>query len=63
MTLRKFHALSAVLIAAFACLHIANHLAGLSGAAQHIAFMELARSVYRFPAVELALLSCVAFQI
>ena len=63
MTLRKLHALSAVLIAAFACLHIANHLVGLSGAAQHIAFMESARSVYRFPAVELALLSCVAFQI
>jgi putative ABC transport system permease protein len=63
MTLRKLHALSAVLIAAFACLHIVNHLVGLSGVAQHIAFMEVARSVYRFPAVEPALLSCVAFQI
>ena len=63
MTLRKLHALSAVFIAAFACLHIANHLAGLSGVAEHIAFMEAARSVYRFPLVELALLSCVAFQI
>jgi succinate dehydrogenase/fumarate reductase cytochrome b subunit len=63
MTLRKLHALSAVLIAVFACLHIVNHLVGLSGAAEHIAFMEAARSVYRFPAVELALLSCVAFQI
>ncbi|MFN8836795.1 MAG: hypothetical protein ACK50Z_16385, partial [Betaproteobacteria bacterium] len=29
----------------------------------HIAFMEVARSVYRFPLVEFALLSCVAFQI
>jgi succinate dehydrogenase/fumarate reductase cytochrome b subunit len=63
MTLRKLHAISAVLIAAFACLHVANHLAGLSGVAEHIAFMEAARSVYRFPLVELALLSCVAFQI
>ena len=36
MTLPKLHALSAVLIAAFACLHIVNHLVGLSGAAQHI---------------------------
>lgn len=63
MILRRLHGLSAVLIAAFACLHIANHLVGLSGAAQHIAFMESARSVYRFPAVELALLSCVALQI
>jgi hypothetical protein len=63
MTLRKFHALSAILIAAFACLHIANHLVGLSGAAEHIAYMEQARSIYRIPLVELALLGCVAFQI
>jgi hypothetical protein len=63
MTLRKFHALSAILIAAFACLHIANHLVGLSGADRHIAFMELARSIYRLPLVEFALLTCVAFQI
>lgn len=63
MTLRRLHALSAVLIAAFACLHITNHLVGLSGAARHIAFMEVARLVYRFPVVEFALLSCVAFQI
>ncbi len=63
MTLRKVHALSAVLIAAFACLHIANHLAGLLGVASHIAFMGVARSIYRFPPVEVALLSCVAFQI
>lgn len=63
MTLRKLHALSAILITAFACLHIANHLVGLSGVANHIAFMEVVRPVYRFPPVEFALLSCVAFQI
>ena len=63
MTLRRLHALSAVLITAFAGLHIANHLAGLAGAASHIAFMEAARSVYRLPLVELALLSCIAFQV
>lgn len=63
MNLPRLHALSAVLITAFACLHIANHLAGLSGVEQHIAFMKAARSIYRFPLVELALLSCVAFQI
>jgi succinate dehydrogenase/fumarate reductase cytochrome b subunit len=63
MSLRTFHALSAVLIAAFACLHVTNHLVGLSGAAEHIAFMEAARSIYRLPAVEFALLSCVAFQV
>ena len=63
MTLRRLHALSAVLIVAFVCLHIANHLAGLAGAATHIAFMEAARSVYRFRVVELTLLGCVAFQV
>jgi hypothetical protein len=63
MALRKLHALSAVLIAAFVSVHIANHLAGLAGATTHIAFMEAARSVYRLRVVELALLSCVAFQI
>ena len=63
MTLRKCHALSAILITAFLCLHLANHLAGLSGAAAHIAFMEVARSVYRVRLVEVALLSCIAFQV
>ncbi len=63
MTLRRLHALSAVLIVAFVCLHIANHLAGLAGAATHIAFMEAARSVYRFRVVELTLLGCIAFQV
>jgi len=63
MKLRKLHALSAIAIAAFACLHLANHLVGLSGAAEHIAFMKAARTVYRFPVVELLLLGCVAFQL
>jgi hypothetical protein len=63
MILRKFHLLSAVFIAAFACLHIANHLAGLAGAATHIAFMETARSIYRIRVVEVALLGCIAFQL
>lgn len=63
MTLRRLHALSAVLVAAFACLHIANHLAGLTGAAAHIAFMEAARPIYRFRLAEAALLGCVAFQV
>lgn len=63
MTLRKAHALSAAFIAVFVCVHIANHLTGLAGAATHIAFMEAARSVYRLRLLEVTLLSCVAFQI
>jgi len=63
MTLRKLHALSALLIVAFVCVHIANHLVGLNGVESHIAFMKAARSVYRLPVVEALLLAAVAFQI
>lgn len=63
MNPRKLHAFSATFITAFVCLHIANHLAALAGVSSHIAFMETARVVYRQPAVELATLFAVAFQI
>jgi hypothetical protein len=63
VTLRKFHGLSALFIAAYACVHIANHLVGLRGVESHIAFMRAARLVYRFPVVEVVLLMAVAFQI
>jgi succinate dehydrogenase/fumarate reductase cytochrome b subunit len=63
MPLRKLHALSAVLIAAFVCVHLANHLVGLTGTAAHIDFMEAARAVYRLGVIEWVLLGCVAFQI
>lgn len=63
MTLRTLHRTSAILIAVFAFLHIANHLVGLGGVAAHIAFMDTARLVYRNLAVEIVLLLCVAFQV
>ena len=63
MTLRKLHGLSALLLAAYAVVHIANHLVGLAGIEAHIAFMHAFRSVYRIPAVEAILLAAVAFQI
>lgn len=63
MTLRKLHALSAAVTAAFLCVHLANHLAGLAGAATHINFMEAARLVYRVGVIEWLLLGCVAVQI
>jgi len=62
-SLRPLHAGSALLIAAFACLHLTNHLVGLAGPQRHMAFMEAARAVYRHPAVEFALLACAAFQV
>lgn len=63
MTLRTLHRTSAILIAVFACFHIANHLAGLTGVAAHVAFMDNARLVYRNVVVEIVLLWCVAFQV
>jgi succinate dehydrogenase/fumarate reductase cytochrome b subunit len=63
MVLRDLHRASAVLIGVFALVHIANHLASLSGVSAHIAFMEAARAVYRQPAIESLLLLCVAFQV
>ncbi len=63
MTLRRLHFLSAMVIAAYACVHIVNHVVGLGGVAAHVAFMDAARSVYRLPVVEAVLLACVAFQV
>jgi succinate dehydrogenase/fumarate reductase cytochrome b subunit len=63
MTLRRFHGLSALLLAAYACIHIINHLVGLAGVEAHIAFMRSFRAVYRIPIVEMALFAAVAFQI
>ncbi len=63
MTLRKLHGTSALIIAVYACVHIANHLVGMGGIEAHIAFMRAARLVYRFPGLEVLLLSAIAFQI
>lgn len=63
MSLRRLHASSAILLAAFAALHMANHLVGLRGVSAHLAFMKAARHVYRYPLVEAALLVCVAVQV
>lgn len=63
MTLRKLHGMSALIILAFLCVHIANHLASLGGIESHLAFMHTARSVYRAPVVEGLLLLAIAFQI
>lgn len=63
MHFRVLHRASALVIGAFACLHLLNHLASLASIASHIAFMEAARGLYRQPLVESVLLACVAFQV
>jgi hypothetical protein len=61
--LRRFHAYAAIVLVAYASVHIANHLVGLAGIEAHLAFMESFRTVYRNPVVEAVLLAAVAFQI
>lgn len=63
MRLRTLHFASALVIIAFATVHIANHLMSLSSVAAHVAFMDAARSIYRQPVVESVLLLCVSFQV
>ncbi len=62
MKLRTLHRSSALLIGVFAIAHITNHLVSLMGIPSHIAFMEVARHVYRQPMLEGLLLLCVVFQ-
>lgn len=62
MTLPDLHRASAFVIVAFATMHIANHLSSLKSVSAHMAFMEIARNVYRHWAVESPLLLCVGFQ-
>ena len=62
MSLRRLHALSALLLALFALVHLANHLAGLAGVETHRAVMQALRTVYRQPVVEALLLAVVSFQ-
>ena len=62
MSIRRFHRLSACVLAAFILLHLGNHLAALAGAHAHIAFMQAIRPLYRHAVVEPVLLACVLFQ-
>ncbi len=62
MSLRVFHRSTAAVIAGFALVHLTNHLLSLHSIATHIAFMNVARTVYRQPAIEVLLLVSVIFQ-
>lgn len=63
MKLRTLHRNSAFVIVAYAAMHIANHLVSLKSVSTHIAFMEIARVVYRHWVIESVLLFCVGFQV
>ena len=62
LNLRRVHRASALLLVAFACAHIGNHLWALRGAAAHIELMDGLRLVYRHPLVEPILLAGAGFQ-
>lgn len=61
-SIRPLHAMSATVVGLFVAAHFANHLASLLSVPSHLHFMDLARRVYRRPAVEALLLLCVLFQ-
>ena len=50
---RRLHRLNALILLVFIAIHFANHLIGLTGLANHIAIMEMLRSVYRVQIVEI----------
>jgi hypothetical protein len=63
MILRRLHLASFAVLGTFVAVHLVNHLVGLGGFEAHLAFMEVARRVYRNPGVEAVLLASVAVQV
>lgn len=59
---RTIHRFSALIIAGFILAHLANHVVGLRGQEQHIAFMRGLRPFYRSVVVEAILISALALQ-
>lgn len=60
---RVAHGISAVILCLYVFFHLANHLVGLIGPAEHGAFMDAGRSVYRASFVEPVLVAAFLFQI
>lgn len=61
--IRRLHRWSATVLGAFVLVHLVNHLVGLQGVEAHMAFMRVARQVYRLPLVEGMLLTAAAAQV
>jgi succinate dehydrogenase/fumarate reductase cytochrome b subunit len=60
--LRALHRTSAMVLAAFLVAHMLNHIVGLAGQAEHIAFMRELRPYYRNAVIEPFLLALFAWQ-
>jgi len=52
-----------MVLGAFVLVHLVNHLVGLEGVEAHMAYMRVARQVYRLPVVEGVLLAAAAVQV
>lgn len=61
--LRVAHGIGGTITAIFVLFHVANHLFGLVGPQMHALVMEIGRTVYRYPAVEVLLVIVMLFQI
>ena len=57
------HGIVALPVILFTIAHLFNHALGIVSGELHIAVMQAMRRVYRTPAVEIALMACVAFQV
>lgn len=55
--MERIHKIAAIIVFAFLSLHFANHFAGLFGRDTHMQFMMAARTIYRYPPVEYAVLA------
>ena len=62
LNLRRVHRASALLLVAFACAHIGNHLWALRSVAAHIELMDGLRLAYRHPLIEPLLLASAGVQ-
>ncbi|MEM6264555.1 MAG: hypothetical protein AAGI38_18725 [Bacteroidota bacterium] len=61
--MRRLHYFSGFVITLFVGVHMINHALSLWGVDVHIAFMDMARLVYRNPVSEMLLLTAVGIQI
>jgi hypothetical protein len=57
------HGVVALPIVLFTLAHLFNHVLGIVSGELHITVMQALRRIYRTPAVEIALMACVAFQV
>jgi succinate dehydrogenase/fumarate reductase cytochrome b subunit len=57
------HGVVALPVIMFTIAHLFNHVLGIVSGELHIVVMDAMRQVYRMPAVEIALMVCVAFQV